>query len=66
MQHVLPRNVIVIGDTPRDVHCAHENGARCLAVATGMFSTYELLAAGADRVVADLRDPSPLFEMLAE
>jgi phosphoglycolate phosphatase len=60
------RDVIVIGDTPRDVHCAHENGARCLAVATGNCDEATLRAAGADRVVSDLVDPTPLYEMLAE
>ncbi len=60
----LAHDTIVIGDTPRDVHCAHENGARCLAVATGGHSVAELRAAGADRVVEDLVDPSPLYEML--
>jgi phosphoglycolate phosphatase-like HAD superfamily hydrolase len=58
------RDVIVIGDTPRDVQCAHDNGARCLAVATGGHSMQELREAGADRVVADLVDPTPLYEML--
>lgn len=62
--HVRAEDVIVIGDTPRDVHCAQANGARCLAVATGGFSVEALRAAGADRVVDDLRDPSALYEML--
>jgi phosphoglycolate phosphatase-like HAD superfamily hydrolase len=58
------RDVIVIGDTPRDIACAHANGARCLAVATGFCSVEELRAAGADRVVADLSDPAALYEMI--
>ncbi|GAA5120005.1 HAD family hydrolase [Luteolibacter yonseiensis] len=44
----------VIGDTPKDIACAHAVGARCLAVATGRFSVAELEACGADRVVASL------------
>jgi phosphoglycolate phosphatase-like HAD superfamily hydrolase len=30
-------DVIVIGDTPKDIACAHAIGARCLAVGTGHF-----------------------------
>jgi len=60
-----PRDVIVIGDTVRDVHCAHENGARCLAVATGGNTRAELEAAGADLVVDDLCDPAPLLALMA-
>lgn len=32
-----PGDVIVIGDTPKDIACAHAMGARCMAVATGHF-----------------------------
>jgi phosphoglycolate phosphatase len=45
----------VIGDTPKDIACAHAIGARCLAVATGRFSVEALEAHGADRVVESLR-----------
>jgi phosphoglycolate phosphatase-like HAD superfamily hydrolase len=38
-----PERVIVIGDTPLDVDCAHAYGARAVAVATGPFS-HEALA----------------------
>lgn len=44
----------VIGDTPKDIACAHAIGARCLAVATGQFSTAALEAHGADQVVESL------------
>lgn len=44
----------VIGDTPKDIACAHAIGARCLAVATGRFNQAELTAAGADKVVSSL------------
>jgi phosphoglycolate phosphatase-like HAD superfamily hydrolase len=51
-----PRDVVVVGDTPLDVAAAHEGGARAVAVATGPFGADELAAAGADAVLADLRD----------
>ncbi len=44
----------VIGDTPKDIACAHAIGARCLGVATGRYSTAELDAHGADRTVESL------------
>ena len=50
-------DVIVIGDTPKDVLAARAIGARCLAVATGPFALEVLRATDADWVVADLTDP---------
>jgi phosphoglycolate phosphatase-like HAD superfamily hydrolase len=44
----------IIGDTPKDIACARAIGARCLAVATGRFSSAELEAHGAARVVKSL------------
>lgn len=43
----------VIGDTPRDIACAHADEVRCLAVASGPFGVDELR--DADAVVADAR-----------
>jgi phosphoglycolate phosphatase len=48
----------VIGDTPKDIDCAHAIGARCLAVATGSFTAAQLAAHGADQVVGSLADAS--------
>lgn len=45
---------IVIGDTPRDIACAQADGVRCLAVATGLYPTEQLV--GADQVVANARE----------
>jgi phosphoglycolate phosphatase-like HAD superfamily hydrolase len=49
----------VIGDTPKDIACAHAIGARCLAVATGQFSAEALEAHGADQVVRSLEQALP-------
>jgi phosphoglycolate phosphatase len=46
----------VIGDTPKDIDCAHAIGARCLAVATGEYSADALRAHGADQVVNSLSE----------
>lgn len=59
-----PSDVIIIGDTPRDVDCAHDNGCVAVAVATGKYSRSELLETGAAVVVDNLISPSPLFSLL--
>ena len=54
---------IVIGDTPLDIACAHADGVRCVAVATGPFGVEELQEA--DAVVADARDLGRVLGELA-
>jgi phosphoglycolate phosphatase len=44
------QEVVVIGDTPRDISAAHANGAQAVAVATGGYDADALTAAGADFV----------------
>lgn len=51
-------DILVVGDTPRDVACARAIGARCLAVATGGIAAEELAASGPDWLVEDLREIS--------
>lgn len=51
--------VVVIGDTPLDVDCAHFNGARAIAVATGIHDVETLRATGADLTVTTLEAVSP-------
>ena len=48
--------VLVIGDTPLDVDCAHAVGVACLGVTTGFCNAESLHAAGADHVYDDLED----------
>lgn len=50
--------ILVIGDTPRDVECANAIGARSIAVATGKFSRQELSREKADWTVESLVDVS--------
>jgi phosphoglycolate phosphatase-like HAD superfamily hydrolase len=54
-----PDSTFVIGDTPKDIACAHAFGARCLAVATGSFTAAQLAEAGADWVAGSLREITP-------
>jgi phosphoglycolate phosphatase-like HAD superfamily hydrolase len=48
--------ILVIGDTPRDIECARAIGARVLAVATGKFSVDELRRERPDWATASLDD----------
>jgi phosphoglycolate phosphatase-like HAD superfamily hydrolase len=48
--------VVVIGDTPRDIAAARAIGATCIAVATGRFTVEDLERHGADCAVQNLAD----------
>lgn len=50
-----PQQVLIIGDTPRDIQCARAIGAKVLAVATGEFTTAELQRHKPDYVSVSLR-----------
>jgi phosphoglycolate phosphatase len=54
-----PERIVVIGDTPLDVDCAHAYGARAIAVATGLYSADVLRDTGAALTVSSLTDVSP-------
>jgi phosphoglycolate phosphatase-like HAD superfamily hydrolase len=54
-----PARVFVVGDTPRDIEAAQAAGAVSVGVATGHYSTKELVAAGGDHVLSSLEDPFP-------
>jgi len=56
--------VVVIGDTPLDIDCAHAHGARCIAVATGPFSRAHLADAGADLALETLEDTDAVLNFL--
>ncbi|MFN0071565.1 MAG: HAD family hydrolase [Chloroflexota bacterium] len=48
--------VIVIGDTPRDIQAAHRAGVRCIAVATGQYSWDDLERHEPSVTLPDLTD----------
>ena len=54
------RRTIVIGDTPRDIACAHADELRCFAVTTGPHAAAEL--SGADAVATDSAQLRDLIE----
>lgn len=59
-----PTQVILVGDTPRDIECARQAGCLVLAVATGQFTVDELRACRPDSVVKDLTDTAPLYDLI--
>lgn len=65
-QPTAPDHVLVIGDTPLDVECAHAHGAVALAVATGTFDRSALERTGAQIVAEDLSDPETVLRWLAQ
>ena len=58
--------VVIIGDTPHDVDCAHHNGCLCLAVATGQFTAAQLRECKADHVVESLSPVEPIVRWLLQ
>jgi phosphoglycolate phosphatase len=54
-QELRGEEIVVIGDTPLDIHCGRAIGAKVLAVATGGARLHELEAHRPDWVVEDLR-----------
>ena len=60
-----PEEVLIVGDSIHDVSCAHAHGIPCLAVETGRTPGETLRAAGADWVIADLRQAAGAVPWLA-
>ena len=56
--------LVIIGDTPADIHCGREVGARAIAVATGHYSVDDLLAHAPAAVFADLRDTDAVMQAI--
>ena len=61
---IADQRTLVIGDTPKDIRCAHACNVRCLAVASGSFSATELEAHGADHVMESLADTAAVLDLI--
>src|SRR5207302_1581211 len=59
-------DIVVVGDTPRDIACARAGGARAVAVAAGNFSKHELQAHRPDVLLDDLTDAHVVVEALLQ
>ncbi len=59
-----PADVIIVGDTPHDVTCARQGGAKVVAVATGNFDRAALSQHEPDVVFEDLRDTSAFLWLI--
>jgi phosphoglycolate phosphatase-like HAD superfamily hydrolase len=59
-----PDRMFVIGDTPHDVRCGKEIGARTVAVATGAYSQVELGAENPWLTLSALPAPERFAELV--
>ncbi len=57
-------NIFLVGDTPRDILGGHKLGVRTVGVATGDFSQDELIIAGADFVIENLKDTKKVMKII--
>ena len=58
-RRLTPAEVLVVGDTPRDMDAAAAAGAVSVGVASGKYSVDELVAAGGVHVLKSLEDAFP-------
>ena len=63
---VAGERMIVVGDTPADIECGRELGARAVAVATGRYDTAALRAHGPAAVFPDLRDTRAVMDAILD
>lgn len=61
-----PENVVIVGDTVKDIACARALGAKSIAVATGSASRDDLEAAGPDRLLDDFSDLSSAMKAVRD
>ncbi len=58
--------LVIIGDTPADVHCGRGVGARAIAVATGGYDVDELASHDPVATFADLSDTARVMEAIRD
>lgn len=63
---VAGERVVVIGDTPADIECGRDIGARSIAVATGYFTVEELERHAPAAVLADLQDTDNVIRIILD
>jgi phosphoglycolate phosphatase len=60
------KEIVIIGDTPNDIHCGRHLNVRVLAVATSNYSLEVLKAEKPDYVFADLTDTDKVMDAVLE
>ena len=55
---------VVIGDTPKDVECAHVHGASAIAITTGTYPLKDLEKTDAELAVADLSHTEKILDWI--
>ena len=65
-QDVMPRQLVLVGDSEHDVLCAREIGARSVAVTTGWTAAGTLRALGPDALLPDLADTGAALRAIAD
>ena len=60
------KEIVIIGDTPKDVACGEHLGVRTIATATGQHPADELRACGADYVFDDLSEVDAVWQAIAD
>jgi phosphoglycolate phosphatase-like HAD superfamily hydrolase len=64
LPEIASTDILVVGDTPHDIACAHAVGALPVAVATGGYSVDQLRAAGGEIVFSDLSDTGAFLRLI--
>jgi phosphoglycolate phosphatase-like HAD superfamily hydrolase len=59
-------DIVIIGDTPADMDCGRDVGARAIGVTTGRYSKDELMACGAVAVFDDLSDTDAVVHAILD
>ena len=59
-------SVVIIGDTPSDIACGRQVGARAIAVATGRYNVHELRSHGPSAVFENLSDTTAVMRAIFE
>jgi phosphoglycolate phosphatase-like HAD superfamily hydrolase len=62
--HIEGNRLVVIGDTPADIQCGEEIGARAIAVATGRYSVEQLSEYNPYAVFESLADTAVVLESI--
>ena len=64
--HYEGKQIVIIGDTPNDIHCGRHLGVRTIAVATSHYSVEDLTAENPDFVFPDLTDKEKVISAILD